>query len=116
MVSQRGSGTVLMLALCAAVIAFAVAVSAALGLVVTRQRANGAADAAALAGADVASGARPGAVCVVAAGIAQSNGAVLGECTVEGETVTVAASVTWMGVVVVGRAKAGPPQSKTVSV
>lgn len=117
---QRGSGTVLMLALVGAIVAVAVALSGALGLLVVRQRANGAADAAALAAADVASGAVPGAVCVVARDIAARNGAVLRECSVDGEVVTVSASVSWMGVAVLGRARAGPApgsaQPKTVSV
>jgi secretion/DNA translocation related TadE-like protein len=52
--------------------------------VVTRHRAQAAADLAALAAADVALGRRPGDPCALATAVAAANGGRLVSCTVEG--------------------------------
>ncbi|MET4640164.1 secretion/DNA translocation related TadE-like protein [Mycetocola sp. 2940] len=74
----------------------------------TRQLTANAADAAALAAADTASGLVPGYPCANAAEAARLNGAVLGECTVSGLEVRVTATRQVLGVVVSVASRAGP--------
>ncbi|MBG6239446.1 secretion/DNA translocation related TadE-like protein [Mycetocola sp. CAN_C7] len=110
--SERGSGSVLAVALVAAVLlltGLALPLNAAL---TTRQLTANAADAAALAAADTASGLVPGSPCTNAARAARLNGADLGECSVDGVEVRVTASRTVLGVVVTMAARAGPPQNE----
>jgi secretion/DNA translocation related TadE-like protein len=80
-----------------------------LALLPVNQAVQGAADAAALAAADTASGLIPGVPCDAAARAAQLNGANLVGCTIDGLIVTV--SVTRpAGLIAIGsRARAGPP-------
>lgn len=107
--SEFGSGSVLSAALIASVLmltGLALPLNAAL---TTRQLAANAADAAALAAADTASGVVPGYPCANAAEAARLNGAALGECAVEGLLVRVTASKSVLGVVVTIEARAGPP-------
>ena len=108
---ERGSGSILavsilgaMMALVSLLIPLAVVLSA-------KQHAAGAADAAALAAADVAVGAIPGIPCEVAATVARANRAELSGCRVDGAIVTVAAGTTVLGFAVSARATAGPPPS-----
>lgn len=75
----------------------------------TRQLTANAADAAALAAADTASGLTPGYPCDNAAKAARLNGAVLADCSVSGLDVRVAASRNVLGVMVTIEARAGPP-------
>ncbi|GAA2887111.1 helicase [Microbacterium esteraromaticum] len=79
--------------------------------VVTAQRAAGAADAAALAAADVASGAIRAEVdaCASAALVARAAGSELGVCDLDGLTATVEVRSAYSGLVAVARARAGPP-------
>ena len=81
-----------------------------LGLV-TRQAVAAAADAAALAAADAASGRIPGYPCELASRVAAANGAAVGSCTVDGLVVTITASRSILGIAVSARATAGPPTS-----
>jgi secretion/DNA translocation related TadE-like protein len=74
----------------------------------TKQVAAGAADAAALAGADVAVGIVPGFPCESAASVASANGARLEACTVDGLVVSVVVSTTILGLSVRSAATAGP--------
>ncbi|MEJ3404910.1 Rv3654c family TadE-like protein [Rathayibacter sp. YIM 133350] len=107
---ERGAGTVLAVAVIGTVATVAISMAAVLGVFVVRQRVAGAADAAALAAADVASGALPGAsVCEAAAQVLAANGASLAECDVEGETVSVGAAIPWTTFLVAARSRAGPP-------
>jgi secretion/DNA translocation related TadE-like protein len=68
-----------------------------------------AADAAALAAADVAVGIKPGVPCESAAAVAASNGARLDDCVVDGVVVTVGVEVAVAGFGLSVRATAGPP-------
>ena len=97
-------------------VAIAGSIVAALALVIPlytglgiRERVDTAADAAALAGADVAAGISPGAPCLIAAHIAEANGATLEACAVDGLVVTVRARVRFFGLNLTSMATAGPP-------
>jgi secretion/DNA translocation related TadE-like protein len=108
-VGDRGSGSLLAIALVGSVTALA-----ALGLPVfvglaVRQSVSGAADAAALAAADVTSGLVPGYPCETARRVAEANGALLASCMSDGLTVTVSAMRQFAGIRVTARATAGPP-------
>lgn len=83
------------------------------GAAVTAQRASGAADAAALAAADVASGAIPTDedACALAARVAAASRATLMSCEIDGLTATVQVSCAYSGLNAVSRARAGPPSS-----
>lgn len=85
-----------------------VAVALVAGLV-AKQRVDDGADAAALAAADVVSGALSGEPCEAAARAASANRVALARCEVDGLTATVATSAVVLGVPVIGRARAGPP-------
>jgi secretion/DNA translocation related TadE-like protein len=74
-----------------------------------RQRVIGAADLAALAGADAASGAISGEPCAVAAGVARGNGARLAGCGADGLVLTVTVVGAFAGIPIEARATAGPP-------
>jgi len=78
-------------------------------VLVTKQSLAGAADAAALAAADVRSGLEPGEPCAVAARVAAANGAELSRCSVDGLVVTVVATASVAGFAVDVAATAGPP-------
>jgi secretion/DNA translocation related TadE-like protein len=73
-----------------------------------RQLTANAADAAALAAADTASGLVAGYPCANAAEAARLNGAALGECTVNGLDARVTATRHVLGVSVTVEARAGP--------
>ncbi|MEU1970899.1 Rv3654c family TadE-like protein [Microbacterium sp. NPDC019599] len=75
----------------------------------TGQRLSGAADAAALAAADAASGAVRGVPCERAAEIAASSGAILESCDLAGLVATVTVSTGFAGLVARASARAGPP-------
>jgi len=111
---ERGAGSVLALAVVAATVALTVPVLGACALLLGGQLAANAADAAALAAADVASGASPGEPCARAADAAERNGAVLEACAVDGAIADVRASVTVAGVAQAARARAGPPDARPV--
>ncbi|MDF2560940.1 MAG: helicase [Microbacterium sp.] len=82
------------------------------GASVTAQRVAGAADAAALAAADAASGAVPTVVepCALAARVAEASGAQLTGCSLEGLVATVEVQAAYAGLAAVSRARAGPPE------
>ena len=105
---DSGSASVLGVALIAAVVMVcALMLPLYIGLSV-RQGVIAAADAAALAGADVASGRIPGYVCEAASEVAVANGAVLTGCAAEELVVTVSTERTFLGLDVVASATAGP--------
>lgn len=82
------------------------------GAAVTAQRVAGAADAAALAAADAASGAVTSDEdpCALAARVATSAGGTLVECGIEGLTATVRVESAYAGLVAASRARAGQPE------
>jgi secretion/DNA translocation related TadE-like protein len=106
---ERGSGTVLSVALVGTVAALtSLSVPLYMGLAM-RQSVAAAADAAALAAADVAIGIVPGFPCAVAADVAAANGASLSSCVADGLVMTVSASRGILGIPVTSYATAGPP-------
>lgn len=74
-----------------------------------KQSVSAAADAAALAAADVAVGRAPGFPCEVATRVAAANGASVTACSVDGLIATVTVERTLLGVPVAATATAGPP-------
>jgi secretion/DNA translocation related TadE-like protein len=109
--SERGSGSVLALALGLGLVALTAVLVPLYGAYAVRQSVAAAADAAALAGADVASGLVPGYPCATAARVARSNGASIVSCTVDGLVVTVVVGRQIIGIPVLAIATAGPAGS-----
>lgn len=109
---EHGSGSVLAAALVSAILLLAGLVLPLNAALTTRQLTANAADAAALAAADTASGLAPGSPCTNAAMAAQLNGAVLGDCAVDGLEARVTASRSVLGIVVTIEARAGPPAGR----
>jgi secretion/DNA translocation related TadE-like protein len=107
--SERGAGAVLALAIVGAVAIVLVAMLGIGSALVARQRVAGAADAAALAAADAASGAVPGIPCVVASEVARANGATLAACQIDGLVAAVTVSARSGRLPVSARSRAGPP-------
>ena len=105
---ERGSGSVLAVALLGALFTLTAVLVPVLALLPVNQAVQGAADAAALAAADVASGLVPGVPCVTAARSAELNGALLVACSVDGLNATVVVSRTVGGFPIGSRARAGP--------
>jgi secretion/DNA translocation related TadE-like protein len=106
---ERGSGSILGLAIAGTIAAvLSVTLPLYMGFSV-RESVAGAADASALAGADVASGIAPGSPCGVAATVAAANGASLVSCRVDGLVVTVGLERGFLGLQLVQSARAGPP-------
>jgi secretion/DNA translocation related TadE-like protein len=105
---DRGSASIVMLAVGIASLLLALGVVSAGGVLVARHRARNAADAGALAGAlSAARGA--GAACAAAERLIVANGGRLGGCSVAGPVVTVTVEVsTRIGVGARASAKAGP--------
>ncbi|MDD9153995.1 hypothetical protein PUY80_15610 [Plantibacter flavus] len=106
---ETGAGSVLAAGVLGALVAVLLATLPVVTLFAAHQRAANAADAAALAAADTASGRLPGFPCETARMVAARNAASLGTCSVEGVTVLVDATVdTAFGAITVA-ARAGPP-------
>jgi secretion/DNA translocation related TadE-like protein len=78
-------------------------------LIPVKHRVKDAADASALAAADVAVGLVPGVPCEVAAMVAQANGASLADCRLDGLVATVTAGASVLGLPVAATSSAGPP-------
>lgn len=109
---DRGAGTVLALAVIGAIVA-TLGLLLPLGVsLVARQRVAGAADAAALAAADVTIGLVPGVPCSVASVVAAANGATVRACRIDGSVVTVQLVITVLGVEITGTATAGPESER----
>jgi secretion/DNA translocation related TadE-like protein len=111
---ERGSGSVLAVAVVAAVLLLFSLLLPLVAVFSVYQRAVGAADAAALAAADVAVGIRSGSPCVVAAAVAAANTTRLDGCLVDDSTATVRATASALGFTVSARATAGRPTSEPV--
>lgn len=108
---DRGSGSVLVLAIVGAVLAVSAALIPVLSVLVHSQRAANAADAAALAAADTVTGAIPVAVtpCELADLVARRNHARLVTCEIGAAEASVSVSVAALGLAITARARAGPP-------
>jgi secretion/DNA translocation related TadE-like protein len=106
---ERGSGTVLALMTIAVVAVVTTTVMLVSGAWAARQRAGIAADAAALAAADVAVGLIDGEPCSRAELVARANGAALADCAIAGPVAWVTAVVPYAGWQAEVRARAGPP-------
>jgi secretion/DNA translocation related TadE-like protein len=96
--------------LLAALFVTSAAAVGACGLLAAKQRVSAAADAAALAAADTASGLVSGVPCERAARAARLNGARLGSCRVDGLVVLVRAEDEVAGLPIAVWARAGPPE------
>jgi secretion/DNA translocation related TadE-like protein len=107
---DRGAGAVLAIALMMAVVVIGLAGVTLAGALSTRQRLIGAADLAALAAADAASGAIGGVPCRVAADVARANGAGLAACETDGLVVTVTVVGSFAGIPIQAHSTAGPPR------
>lgn len=107
--SEDGSAATAVVGVVAGTILVTAAVLAGCGGVIGHQRAVAAADAAALAAADVASGLLTGAPCTEAQRVAEAGSARLSECAVEEGVATVSVAVSVGPLVLPARSRAGPP-------
>jgi secretion/DNA translocation related TadE-like protein len=107
---ERGSGSVLGVALIGAMVCLLFAVVPLYMVLAARSTVAGAADAAALAAADARVGVATGFPCERAAQVAAANGATLTTCEVDGLIATVSVSGTILGFRLESTATAGPPQ------
>ena len=108
---ERGAGTVVALGLGLAVVAVLLLVMPVYAALATRHSVVAAADAAALAAADTASGLVPGHPCANADRVVAANGGELAACEVDGLVVTVTVSRRILGLVLAESATAGPAGS-----
>jgi secretion/DNA translocation related TadE-like protein len=106
---ERGSGSVLTVSIIGAVLCLATLGASAAAVLGGAQRIAVAADQAALAAADVASGLLPGIPCEEAARVAAAHSATLSGCSIAGQVVTVSVSGTVLGFPLDAAATAGPP-------
>lgn len=109
---EEGAGTVLALALVAAVIAAFLLAAAAAIVLDGHRRVVAAADASALGAADVALGNATGVPCERATALAAGAGVLLDRCTLRGTLVRVHASTVVLGVALGADAVAGPPPAR----
>lgn len=107
--AEAGSGSILAVGILAAVCALTMVLIPLLAALVVGQLAQNAADAAALAAADTASGLVPGYPCPAAHETARLNAASVTACSVDGLTATVTVHRDYLGFTIAGRARAGPP-------
>ena len=114
MPGDEGAASVLVVAVLVGVVVLAVAVVGGGRALAERSRVSGAADAAALAAADVAAGLVAGSPCDRAGALATANGVVLTSCRDDELVVTVRVTTSLAGVVVGASATAGPPPTGTV--
>ena len=110
---ERGAGTVVTLALGLGVMTVLLLVMPLTAALSARHSVTGAADAAALAAADTASGLVPGHPCDAATRAAVANGADLRSCTLDGLVATVVVSRSVLGFAFAESATAGPAGSGT---
>lgn len=106
---DEGAGSILAIGLVATAALLTVSTLAAGATFGARQRIVGAADAAALAAAEGASGAVAGEPCALAEQVAAANRAALTMCSLDGLVATIAVSGTAGALPVTARSTAGPP-------
>lgn len=111
--SDRGSGSVLAVALIGATMTVTVLVVPLLAVLALGQSVQNAADAAALAAADTASGAVSGVPCTAADAAAGLNGASVVSCAVDGLIASVTVARSALGFDFSSSARAGPPPTRT---
>jgi secretion/DNA translocation related TadE-like protein len=107
--AERGAGSILALAVLAATVLLTTFVVLVLGLLTVGRSVASAADAAALAAADTASGAIAGYPCEAAQAVASLNGTAVTRCTVTGLIASVSVGRRVQGIDIVASARAGPP-------
>lgn len=112
---QQGAGSLLVLGVLASVVLVTVLTVPLLGLLVVAQGVQNAADAAALAAADTASGAVSGFPCAAGERAAALNGASVTDCRVEGLVATVTVQREYVGFMLSARARAGPPPARRLA-
>ena len=106
---DRGSASVVIVGLMAGIAAITSLTVPLYSALAVKQSVSAAADAAALAAADVAVGRAPGFPCKVATRVAAANGASVTACSVDGLVATVSVGRTLLGVPVSSTSTAGPP-------
>lgn len=107
---ERGAGSLLVVGILAATIGLAALCAPLYSVLVVKQHVAGAADAAALAAADVAVGRAPGVPCAVAEDVSAANRATLLACEEDGVVITVRVGTTTLGFEIAATATAGPPE------
>lgn len=105
---ERGSGTVVALAVVGATVSLTAGMLTVGGAVAAQRRATAAADLSALAAADVAVGRMPGEPCETAETVAAANGAHTASCVSDDVVVTVTVTVDYLGLSARASARAGP--------
>ncbi len=106
---DRGAGTIVVLGIASATVALTGLLLPVTAVSIARHRAVTAADAAALAAADVLVGIDVGDPCVLAGAVAMADGVTLERCVPDGLVVTVRVRVAEGLVPVEASATAGPP-------
>ena len=112
--ADRGAGTPLIVGVLAAVVIAGLALVGAASAVSGAQRVGAAADAAALAAADVMLGWIAGDPCEIAARVARAHDTALVGCRTEGFSMIVTVRATVLSVAVERTARAGPPGAREV--
>lgn len=107
--AERGSGTVLGVAVIGGVLALIMVLAPVYAAFLTRQRVASAADLVALAAADAARGIIPGVPCEVAAAVASANRVDLAGCRLDGPIATIRVVTGFAGLPVEAVSTAGPP-------
>ena len=107
--AQSGAGSILVVGLIAVILAATILLVPLYSVLSAQTRVAAAADAAALAAADVAVGRLPGVPCVAAKAVAKINGASMTDCQLDGVIVTVRVRLFVVGFGVQSAATAGPP-------
>ncbi len=103
------AGVVLAVGTMAAATALTVGLGVVSQATVSAQQLTGAADAAALAAADTASGALTGVPCEAAAEVALASGTALADCVLDGLVATITVGGSVLGLAATATARAGPP-------
>lgn len=111
---DRGAGTPLVVGVVAAVLVAGLTLIGAASAVAGAQRVGAAADAAALAAADVMLGWAPGDPCEVGERVVRAHDAALVSCRAAGLSMIVTVRATVLGVAVQRSARAGPPGARDV--
>ena len=107
--SETGAGSILAIAVLGATVLLTTLVVSILALLTVGRSVANAADAAALAAADTASGAIAGYPCAAAEAVATLNEAAVLRCSVTGLIASVSVTRTVHGIDVSAHARAGPP-------
>ncbi|MDQ1544451.1 MAG: hypothetical protein QOK08_2089 [Actinomycetota bacterium] len=107
--ADEGSGSLLGVAIIGSLVAVVLMTLPLYMGLSARESVARAADASALAGADVTAGISPGVPCALAGSVARANHVSLAGCEVDGLVVTVTTTATILGLPLVASASAGPP-------